>query len=324
MNKYYESILNSLGYSVEEDEKGKITGIKCRENNNPLNMNYNSFNGENIEIHLKERKLVGTELSLDDDEREESKEIIRERCIANSESDIMDITFGKKDNYYFHCYRRQSTGSYNIILESKERTGYFSPVLVTKKERIAVAYQKGVHGELNMSPLTIAMSGNDKGLYVIINGYRGESICIYPMDTNFMLCSSKTKTPNMISLENFDEAVSNIFNEQFSDSPIYSILMRAFEQIMPAIKLFIADNNKFFKAFQERQEQLAIVQRELLIFDEKYAACRNADESNKEEARKELEVQLDKTQKMLIELDDKIAKVKEFYEPKEDRKGGAK
>ena len=49
-----------------------------------------------------------------------------------------------------------------------------------------------------------------------------------------------------------------------------------------------------------------------------------SDKPNKEEARKELEVQLDKTQKMLIELDDKIAKVKEFYEPKEDKKGGAK
>ena len=316
MDRYHRSILNTLGYDIEETKEEKIIGVKRISDNRLLSMKFNVFAGDDIKIHLRDRILVGTELSLDD---KEEKKAIRENRVMNSESDIIDIGLKEMGKYYFHCFYRHSTGSYNIILESYHRRGFYGP-LTDRRERTPAAYTKGPYGEFNMPPLTITMNKNE-GLYVIINGCRGENICIYPMGTGFMISSSKTNLTRMVSYENFDEVVNSSFIEQISNSPIFCALMGAFKEIMPTVKLFIADNNAAFKALQERQEQLAIVQKELLEFDKRYVAFKYANKMNKEEARQELESQLFITQLELLKLDEKIANFNKIEESETNKDG---
>lgn len=317
MDRYHRSILNTLGYDIEETKEGKRIDIKRARDNRLLSMKFNVFAGDDIKIHLRDRILVGTELPLDD---EEERQAVSENYVTNSELDIIDIGLREMGNYYFHCFCRHSTGSYNIVLENYHRKGFYDS-LTCRRERRPAIYAKGLHGELNMPPLTITMNKNG-GLYVVINGYRGENICIYPMETEFMISSSKTNSARMVPYEYFDEVVNSSFIEQINDSPIFCALMGAFKEIMPTVKLFIADNNAAFKALQERQEQLAIVQKELLEFDKKYVAFKYANKMNKEEARQELESQLFITQLELLKLDEKIAnfnKIKESHETNKER-----
>lgn len=315
MNKYHKSILNTLGYDIEEIKEEKVTGIRRISDNRLLSMKYNVFTMDDTKIHLRDRILVGIGLSLDD---EEEKKAIRENSVICGESDIIDIGVKEMGKYYFHCFCRHSTGSYNIVLEDHDRRGFYGPMTYGRVTRKFAAYTPRPHGELfNMPPLTITMNkiaGQDDGLYIIINGNRGENICIYPMATEFMLSSNKTNSTCNIPYENFDEAVNSSFIEQISDSPIFDKLMWAFQEIMPTMKLFIADNNEIFKALQERQKQLAIVQKDLLVFDEKCAAYRKASKMKKEEARQELESQITITQLELLKLDRAIAKLNEAKE----------
>lgn len=307
MNKYHKSILNTLGYDIVETKGEKVTGIKHIDDNRLLDMNFNVFIDDNIKIHLRDRNLAGPGLSLDD---EEEKKAIREKYVMNSESDIIDIGLKGMGQYYFHCFCRQSTGSYSIVLENHNRRGFYGP-LTCRRKRIFAVYTNGPHSDFDTPPLTITMNKIDK-LYVIINGDRGENICIYPMETEFIFSSSKTNSICRVPYENFDEVINSSFIEQISNSPISGILMKAFKEIMPTVKLFIADNIAAFKALQERQEQLAIVQRELLEFDKKYAAFKYANKINKEESRQELESQLAVTQLELLRLDERIADFNKF------------
>ncbi len=318
MNRYHKSILNTLGYDIEETKEEKITGIKRISDKQLLNMKFNVFTADDTKIHLRDRILVGNELSLDD---EEEKQAMRENRVMCGESDIMDIGgFKEMGKYYLHCFCRHSTGSYNIVLEDHDRRGFYGPMTYGRVTRKFVAYAHGPHGEFfNTSPLTITMNkidNSEEGLYIIINGNRGENICVYLMETGFMIYTNKTNSTCSVPYEYFDEVVNKSFIEQISDSPISDKLMWAFKEIMPTVKLFIADNNEIFKALQEFQVQLAIVQKELLVFDEKCAAYRKANKMKKEEDRQELESQVAITQLELLRLDEKIANLKEARESK--------